>query len=212
MRTFTSVNIEGPGCDNQVNWLEGLTESAGAGSAELGPAVDGASASSSAASSSWQGDRSGQPPVPPPESSEPASKKPRSTIGALACCEVIGGYVSFYSKGVFEAVCKNQLHGSCVVSRSVSAIVDPNLGRPRGGRPLGVMLAWLAAHDCKTKSEHWAIEDFSFSQEERFVHRLGLQESEASKALLSHERKQIQDENVEPPDADLWEYMPRGQR
>ena len=69
--------------------------------------------------------------------------------------------MSFYSKGVFEAVCKNKLHGSCVASRTVSKIVDPELGRPRGGRPLGVLAAWLSKHGCSSKSEHWDVENFT---------------------------------------------------
>ena len=77
---------------------------------------------------------------------------------------------------------------------------------------MGVLVAWLAAHECSSKAEHWLPEKFTVPSEERFIYRLGLQESEAGKALLFHERKKTQDENVEPPDADLWEYMPRGQR
>ena len=131
-------------------------------------------------------------------------------IGALASCEVTGGCVSFYQKGVFEAVCKNKSHGSCVASRTVSEIVDPMLGRPKGGRPLGTLLSWLAKHDCLTKEQHWNVENFMASHDERLLFRLGLQNSEAGVALLSHERRQEPGENIEPLDTEIWEYLPRG--
>ena len=118
--------------------------------------------------------------------------------------------MSYYSKGVFEAVCKNKLHGNCVVSRTVSQVVDPQLGRPRGGRPLGIMAAWLSKHTCRSKSENWKLENFSAPSEERHLFRLGLQDSEGGKSLLSHERDLLPGEDIEPPDGDLWEYLPRG--
>ena len=34
-------------------------------------------------------------------------------------------------------------------------------------------------------------------------------ESEAGRALLDYERKPALGESIEPPDADLWEHMPR---
>ena len=124
--------------------------------------------------------------------------------------EVEGGYISYYSKGVFEAVCKT--HASCVVSRTVSKVTDQVLGRPRGGRPLGVMASWLSKHSCATKEEHWRYEHFSASYDERLLFRPSLQDSEEGRMLLSHERAQLDGEDIEPIDADLWEYMPRESR
>ena len=46
--------------------------------------------------------------------------------------------------------------------------------------------------------------------EERLIFRLGLQDSANGQALLSHEREQLPGEDIEPPDADLWEYLPSG--
>ena len=202
--------------DAAVDLLKDLSGSGADGSAATGSAdvVCGGAASSSGASSSGSGAAAAAAPapasIPPPASDEQPSKKGRMHVGALACCEVTGGYVSFYSKGVFEAVCKNKSHGSCVASRTVSQVVDPKLGRPRGGRPLGFLVSWLAKHDCSTKAEHWSIENFTARQDERFLCRLGLQDSPDGNALLSCEREQQAGESVEPSDEDIWEYLPRG--
>ena len=71
------------------------------------------------------------------------------------------------------------------------------------------MLAWLSKHACSTKSEHWSFENFTALPEERYIFRLGLQDSEDGRALFSLEREQFPGEDIGPPDADLWEYWPR---
>jgi hypothetical protein len=192
--------------------LEDLSGLAGEGNLDPEGPVSGAPASSSGVPSSAAVE---VPPVPPPPEPvlpppEPAAKKLRVQVGALACCEVTGGSISFYAKGVFEAVCKNKLHGNCVASRSVSKIIDAKLGRPKGGRPLGVLLAWLAKHDCSTKSEHWSIENFTAPYAERVLFRLGLQDTADGQELLKHERDHTAGEDIEPSDADVWEYFPKG--
>ena len=114
------------------------------------------------------------PPTPPPEHHRVrGAAARRSAIGALASVEVDGGFIAYYSKGVFEANCKT--HDSCVVSRTVSNLTDRSLGRPRGGRPLGVMVAWLSKHRCATKADHWDYPNFCVPHEERLLARLSLQ-------------------------------------
>ena len=112
-------------------------------------------------------------PPPPTPHELPRVRSRRSAIGAQASIEVDGGFIAYYTKGVFEAVCRT--HDSCVVSRTVSKVTDRELGRPRGGRPLGVMAAWLSKHRCATKDDHWDYENFCVAYEERLLARLSLQ-------------------------------------
>ena len=146
-----------------------------AGDGTAGPSAGGSVlAGESTSSSSTDLAPMPPPPTPPPEHHRVrGAAARRSAIGALASVEVDGGFIAYYSKGVFEANCKT--HDSCVVSRTVSNLIDRTLGRPRGGRPLGVMVAWLSKHRCATKADHWDYPHFCVPHEERLLARLSLQ-------------------------------------
>lgn len=74
-----------------------------------------------------------------------------------AFCEFPNGIISFYkNKGDFEARCRCHRAERCVLTRQNVAYNDhaaPN-DEPRGGRPLGLMVAWLARGECACKSDH----------------------------------------------------------
>ena len=172
------------------------------------PAGPSGSAGEGASSSSTDA-----PPLPPPAAPLPKmGEASRTSTGALATVELEGGYIGYYQKGVFEAVCRK--HNSCVVSRTVSAKQDKSLGRPKGGRPLGVMAAWLSKHsECASKEDHWQYHNFLCGHDERMLHRLDLQGTAAGRRLLSFERPQSAVEpSPEPDDHDVWEYMPKSWR
>ena len=65
--------------------------------------------------------------------------------------EVRGGQIRYYAQGVFTATCTDTRHGRCVLTRSAR----PGR-RTAQGRPLGLLLAWLAAGtSLDSKAEHW---------------------------------------------------------
>lgn len=128
--------------------------------------------------------------VPPPRNLKPGDV----TIG------VWGGRITYYaSKTSFEATCSNRDHGKCVLTRTVKARRGGG-DIPRGGRPLGMMLAWLHFCDVDSKAEHWERERWEamFSHELRGELRGMVQALPNGPALLACERACADGELVEP--------------
>jgi hypothetical protein len=117
---------------------------------------------------------------------------------------VPGGRISFYlNKSDFEAVCANKAHGCgkrCVVTRRNTAYVVRGgyEGPPVGGRPLGLLVAWLARSEiCHTKDLHRAaISDIEESFAVRFNARRSVQTLEGFATLVAFERRDFHDDEL----------------
>lgn len=100
-------------------------------------------------------------PMPPPPEAPPAADGPGEAVrrrrGAEVTFYVEGGSISYYaSKNAFEAVCENKAHGRCVLTRTCRQKGTTADGFPRGGRPVGLLAAWLSySAGCATKDDHW---------------------------------------------------------
>eukprot|EP00971_Amphidinium_carterae_P066072 1308965-Amphidinium_carterae.1 len=118
----------------------------------------------------------------------PAFRGPNQA--ATAFIEVYAGRITYYAnKGYFECVCGNKFHGRCVLTRNAKAKKVAG-GRFAGGRPLGMMLAWLAkSFDFPTKSDHREGIVLDTPYEERAAEREWLKSSDEGMALLSCERE-----------------------
>lgn len=117
---------------------------------------------------------------------------------AAAIVFVDGGKLSLYeNRMIVEAVCRNPTHGKCVLTRSLNASTGR---RVEQGRPLGLMVAWLAkGAGLPSKAEHWSPEHWpSFT--ERCTGRAALKALAMpdSVALLAAERAKRPGEASEP--------------
>lgn len=145
-----------------------------------------------------------EPPAPP----EQPQRKRAAPRAAEATVWLSGGRLCFYKKYEnFEAVCGNPAHGpNCIVRRTPNRKFAGEDGMPRGGRPPGMLAAWLSlAFACKTREEHkdkamWK-EKFG-SQRHRERHREILSATEGGQKLLTFERRRdlISKEPEEPVD------------
>eukprot|EP00971_Amphidinium_carterae_P347987 6490258-Amphidinium_carterae.1 len=136
--------------------------------------------------------------VPVPKSVPRAIGARGVTFSAEAYCHVAGGKISFYpSKDMFEAVCSNKTHQRCVLSRTCHSRVLKDK-RVVAGRPLGLMLCWLAAgHDC-TRAGHRNKDTWNFSHDQRAMARTALSATLGGRDLLACERAKLPTEDEEP--------------
>eukprot|EP00971_Amphidinium_carterae_P344484 6484906-Amphidinium_carterae.1 len=118
----------------------------------------------------------------------------------MATAYVPGGRISFYmSNNLFEASCNNPHHGRCVLSRGKDGRKG-KAGKRFGGRPLGMMMKWLAdgaSHDMK--ASHWDKSNWNWSQEQRLEARRALAQISGGQQLLDQERELVAGESEEPP-------------
>lgn len=141
------------------------------------------------------------PPVPPPPAPDDDAGHirragPRGNADVTVWVE--GGRISFYSsKKSFEAVCGNPLHKTdsrCVRTCGVTS------SALCGGRPLGLLAAWLANNAQANKAEHWAADQFSPTFAERQIRRTMLALAEGTEELFAKERPLDDGEQDEPLD------------
>lgn len=132
------------------------------------------------------------------------SGDPGSRAGAAELnLTVEGGRILFYpSRGEFVAHCGNKDHGRCVLTRTRYGKVpddDPD-AVPLGGRPLGMLLAWLACNGQDTKAGHWTVAALNRPLDERMYRRTLLMASDDPMAseLLGKERPLADGEPDEP--------------
>lgn len=138
------------------------------------------------------------PPPPPPAADQPAGVRGAATVTFL--CP--GGSVSFYpSKGSFQAICEHPGHNRCVLTRTCKSHGFTPDGLPKGGRPIGFLVAWLAAGETMgTKAEHWSPAALRQDAGARAAMRRAVAESGvAGRLLLSCERPAVDGEPAEPP-------------
>lgn len=112
-----------------------------------------------------------------------------------AYVEVSGGSIAFYtSNKVFQAMCSNPFHGACVLTRKNTRLAH------MGGRPLGLMMSWLAmAPVCDTKEAHWeALAELLDNKEFRAAQREVLAATAGGAELLAYERAASPGEDLEP--------------
>eukprot|EP00971_Amphidinium_carterae_P322128 6403140-Amphidinium_carterae.1 len=127
------------------------------------------------------------------------SKGAKATFGgkrvADISVDVDGGKILFYKKsGNFVAMCGNELHGSCVLTRTSRAGK-----RLCQGRPLGLLSSWLyEGQFVGSKEHHWLQECWPHSHELRSQHRDLLAECPEAEALFEQERDQEPGEDCEP--------------
>ena len=131
------------------------------------------------------------PPPPPPA----AGKAPAGRVRSDLFLHVPGGKLTFYAKGFFTASCEAPGHSKCILSRSSEA------GRKRAqGRPLGLLMAWLAAGaEHPTKEGHWDRTQWPNFQQRRDA-REALAILPLGQELLAQERAQEPGEDIEPDD------------
>eukprot|EP00971_Amphidinium_carterae_P340109 6478289-Amphidinium_carterae.2 len=123
--------------------------------------------------------------------------------------EVAGGRLAYYAnKGAFEARCNHVGHNlcgqTCKLTRSSKSrkLVG---GMPKGGRPLGFMLAWLElGKDLPHKDSHWDRSAWHehCNVETREACRMELHSTAQGRALLAFERPLHDGEQEEAPDLD----------
>ena len=160
----------------------------------------------------------GLPPPAPPEglAAQPladvapagprAAREPESTSyeggRGVADCVVrlrCGSIISFYEKNSrFQATCG--LHRSCVLTRTGTA--SNRLGREGQGRPLGLMMAWLAAASQFSGEGDGSHKEPMYiagiPRKDREEGRATLRHTPFGPALLSCERPKLEDESSEP--------------
>ena len=123
-----------------------------------------------------------------------------STDAGIVSALVPGGKFAFYlSKGDFEAICMRKEHkgatARCVLTKQAMTYKNDKGGVLRGGRPLGLMVAWLARgckDSCDTKACHrdeLALIDFK----ERFDARTSAMPLDGFTELLRKERGDLDD-------------------
>lgn len=142
--------------------------------------------------------------VPPPPAAAPEGRReehgPRGA--AAITVQVPGGSISYYaSKSAFQAVCEASAHGRCVLTRTCRAKGSGPGARPKGGRPVGFLAAWLGhAEACAGKEQHWDPACFANSVETRADLRQRLARLESGRLLMSFERPRVPGEPEEPED------------
>eukprot|EP00971_Amphidinium_carterae_P144133 2856253-Amphidinium_carterae.1 len=111
------------------------------------------------------------------------------------------GVIRYYaSKDAFECRCSK--HRGCVLTRTAkSKRKAGNTSAASGGRPLGMMVAWLKLQEtCTNKDAHWNRETWktTFTYEHRVACREELQTLVGSAELLACERPAGPAEGLEP--------------
>lgn len=111
-----------------------------------------------------------------------------------------GGRVTFYPlKGSYEARCGTLSHGKCVLTRSCVASAVPH--RAPQGRPLGLLVAWLAAGPAAdSKAAHWIHEQTHPSRAQRQEGRDQLRQHPMGVQLFGTERPPRAESDEEPLD------------
>lgn len=145
------------------------------------------------------GEAQSEAPPPPPPAAEAARLRQRGHGQAIVVFPF--GRISYYaSKHAFEAVCMIPEHGKCVLtrtSRARSGTEDHAI--PKGGRPVGLLAAWLRRADqCHTKDEHWTPELLRSLHADRLAGREFVRAAQTGEELLSLERPRKEGEPEEP--------------
>ena len=114
-----------------------------------------------------------------------------------------GGVIRFHhSTGNFEATCKNPAHGRCVLTRKGLEASKKKrkvgAGYARGGRPVGLMAAWLAKKDdVPSKKAHMDLAA-ELDRDARRLARHQLEMEAGGAMLFDFERVSSGDEGTEP--------------
>eukprot|EP00971_Amphidinium_carterae_P345143 6485926-Amphidinium_carterae.1 len=111
-----------------------------------------------------------------------------------------GSKIAYHeSKGAFECVCGNALHGKCVLTRTARGHYNKKEKRTVAGRPLGFLACWAADSTCLTRSAHWDKTRWeAYSKEARELARMDLLTYPTGEHLASFERELDADEGEEP--------------
>lgn len=138
-----------------------------------------------------------QPAEPEGEFDEAAGSSARQRAKVVFHCP--GGFIAYYDKkNIFEATCTNKDHGWCKLTRTNKA-KNPRANDPVGGRPIGLMAAWLESGETlATKEEHWSQAVLNQSYERRLSMRNQIAAVESGRLLLSFERPLAAGETNEP--------------
>ena len=116
--------------------------------------------------------------------------------------------MAFYSsKGVYEAMCNNIAHGRrCVLTRSNQAYAasSSHVGPPRGGRPIGFLMAWLFNGHVPSRVD-LASESMTIDQDLRMLCGAQLRGHPDGEGLLIRQRIRVPGEPHEP--LDVMEYV-----
>eukprot|EP00971_Amphidinium_carterae_P349599 6491100-Amphidinium_carterae.3 len=150
-----------------------------------------------------------QHPTPEPEASQPEALLAtmprvagiRAFVEPAAACIVLPhGRIAYHvSKNSFEAVCTR--HKNCNLSRIASARKRGTSARgfPLGGRPLGLLTAWLNDTDAATKEDHKSNARLrSYGSAARCAARAQVRAAVGGADLLSFERAKLSGEESEP--------------
>jgi hypothetical protein len=93
----------------------------------------------------------GEDAVPPPPGPIPGDAR-RGRMAAALNIEVLGGSLQFYEHDHrFQAICSNELHGACVLTRHA------RLRSHMKGRPAAFLSSWLDVGRLLTREEHWEM-------------------------------------------------------
>ena len=106
-----------------------------------------------------------------------------------------GGHLQFYpSDGRITATCTNPTHGTCVLTRF-------NRVKSRmGGRPCGMMVAWLAASAmCELRRDHWdCVPELEADLDYRTAQRFWMIAQPGGREFLAAERDSDAGVELEP--------------
>ena len=128
------------------------------------------------------------PVVDPPPVAVPIARRAGARAARVAPSmrfDAPGGYLQFYpSDGRITATCTTVGHGDCVLTRF------NRIKSRMGGRPCGMMLAWLASGPvCEHRSDHWsAIPELEADYGFRAAQRAWMMEQAGGPEMLSVER------------------------
>jgi hypothetical protein len=139
-------------------------------------------------------------PMPPPAPPPPPSVAESSVRSRAPVCSVdyMGGVISFYKDGRFQATCPLKTHPLCRLTRYANAA-----GADKG-RPIGLMAAWIASANDWNQDEHRKKETLYFlTQPARLKHRLRIKESPGGPQLISHEKPLASPLASEEPDVSI---------
>ena len=145
------------------------------------------------------------PPPPVPEAAPVGGQMRRSTMprsGARIApsmrFDCPGGHLQLYpSDGRITATCTNVMHGSCVLTRFV------RVKSRMGGRPCGMMVAWLNASPMvESHQDHFAlVPEFEADYGTRVASRVWMAEQPGGIEFLSIELNAESGLEVEPEKA-----------
>ena len=137
-----------------------------------------------------------EPPLPPPASPPPAPPVREGAVGrgidTMWAHENGGTIVHYPVLRSFVATCPSPAHGRCILTRkSAFGLDSEKQDRMRGGRPLGVLGAFLAAAmDIDTKDAHFDFDRAVWGLPVRQACREKFKAILAGKSLLAKERQQ----------------------